>query len=58
MAKNLTNTQVIALLNQAKRPIGKLISKKIAGSSIQMSLPIMLELFKKLDDASKRQKRK
>ena len=47
MPKNLTQAQVRTLLDQAIRPIGKLVVKKMSGSSIPVSSPVLLEMHKK-----------
>ena len=54
MPKNLTQAQVRRLIDSAIRPIGKLVVKKMAGSSIPLSAPVLLEMHKKLSAAKQR----
>ena len=58
MPKNLTQTQIRRMLESAIRPIGKLVVKKMAGSSISISTPVLLDMHKKLLAAKQRTLRK
>lgn len=48
MPKKMTQAQVRRILDAAIRPIGKLVVKKMAGNSIPVSTPILLDMHKKL----------
>ena len=50
----MTQAQVRRILDAAIRPIGKLVVNKMAGNSVPMSTPILLDMHKKLLAAKNR----
>lgn len=54
MPKNLTQTQIRRLIDSAIRPIGKMVVKKMAGSAVPISTPVLLDMHKKLLAAKQR----
>ena len=54
MPKNLTQAQIRRLIDSAIRPIGKMVVKKMAGSAVPISTPVLLDIHKKLLAAKQR----
>jgi len=52
--KKMTQAQVRRVIDSAIRPIGKLVVNKMAGNSVPISTPVLLDMHKKLLAAKQR----